>query len=600
MPQLFPLMVILMTGQAPVASQPRELPVEGRVLVRTFINLSGNTADDWIGAGIAETVATRVGADPGIVVTRDEGSGSQRVAGEAIPSQDVDYMLTGTYQRIGERIRLTARLIDLGDASIMRSTTVDGLADELFDLQDQLINTITPLLAGVGPRARSAATRGDRPSATRPPGAPVEPKTVSDTRRTAEFAAPSFTGVIDGPPPPIAPLTISRDAEGRATVRAVQLETPLRLDGTLDEGIYESVQPFSGFVQQQPDEGAPATEQTDVWVFFDTRNVYVAGRIWDSAPESRWIANEMQRDSFQLIQNEGFSVVLDTFYDRRNGVVFSVNPIGGFMDQQITDEGQPNMDWNPVWDARTGRFPGGWTVEMEIPFKSLRFPAGELQVWGLQVGRRIRWKNEWAYLTPVPISAGPGTFRISVAATLTGIEVPRGNRTFEIKPYAIGSLATDLNASPQISNQGDGAFGVDAKYGVTQNLVADLTYNTDFAQVEVDEQQVNLTRFSLFFPEKREFFLEGRGIFDFGTGARFGGGGGAADDRARTRSSEVAMPPRCSSAVVSGWRADKRCRFAGVDDSPAKLVTSPSAPSTSRPTTHLGWRPWPPTSRYCG
>ena len=155
---------------------------------------------------------------------------------------------------------------------------------------------------------------------------------------------------------------------------------------------------------------------------------------------------------------------------------------------------------------------------MEIPFKSIRFRPGLEQVWGLQLGRRIRWKNEYAYLTPVAISAGPGLFRLSAAGTLAGLEVPSGNRKFEIKPYAIGSLATDRNASPAITNELDGNAGVDLKYGVTQNLTADFTYNTDFAQVEVDEQQVNLTRFSLFFPEKREFFLESRGTFDFGQG----------------------------------------------------------------------------------
>ena len=197
----------------------------------------------------------------------------------------------------------------------------------------------------------------------------------------------------------------------------------------------------------------------------------------------------------------------------------------------------PNADWNPIWDVRTGRFDGGWTVEMEIPFKSIRFRPGASQIWGLQMGRHIRWKNERTYLSAVPASAGPGEFRLSEAGTLTGVEVGEDNRTFEIKPYAIGSLATDVNAVPRISNNGDGDFGVDVKYGVTDNLTADFTYNTDFAQVEVDEQQVNLTRFSLFFPEKREFFLEGRGIFDFGrgvsifrggpgSGGRPGGGGG--------------------------------------------------------------------------
>ena len=328
---------------------------------------------------------------------------------------------------------------------------------------------------------------------------------------------------IDGPPPPVAPATIARDAAGRATVRAVALEAPLAIDGTLDERVYAEVAPLTGFVQQVPDVGAPATERTEAWVFYDTEHLYVGARLWDSAPESRWVANEMQRDSFQLINNDGFSVGLDTFYDRRNGVSFMVNPIGGFMDMQITDEGNPNLDWNPIWDVATGRFEGGWTAEMKIPFKSLRFQPGTTQLWGFQLSRSVRWKNESSYLTPVPISGGPGMFRLSAAGTLTGIEVPAGNRTFEIKPYGIASMATDLTAVPLIRNAGDGDVGVDVKYGLTQNLTADFTYNTDFAQVEVDEQQVNLTRFSLFFPEKREFFLEGRGIFDFGRGFTFGG-----------------------------------------------------------------------------
>ena len=188
--------------------------------------------------------------------------------------------------------------------------------------------------------------------------------------------------------------------------------------------------------------------------------------------------------------------------------------------------GIPTSTGNPIWDVRTGRFDGGWTIEMEIPFKSLRFPQGASQVWGLQFARRIRRKSESTFLTPVPIQSVPGEMRISAAGTLTGVEVPPGSRRFEVKPYAIGSLATDVNAVPLVSNDGDGDVGFDVKYGLTQNLTADVTYNTDFAQVEVDEQQVNLTRFSLFFPEKREFFLESRGTFDFGRGARFGGGGG--------------------------------------------------------------------------
>ena len=441
------------------------------------------------------------------------------------------WIVKGGYQRVGDRMRITARVVEVATAMVVHTAIVDGTVTELFALQDRLSADLRrglPAVGGAGPASAAART----PTISAPANADVgtaAPAAVSATTAPGGSGfAVAPAGLIDGPPPPAPPETIARDATGRATVRAVRLDEPLRLDGTLDERTYEMVRPFSGFIQQLPNAGDPATERTEAWVFYDAQSVYVGARLWDAAPESEWIANEMQRDSFQMINNDTFSVAFDTFYDRRNGVGFMVNPIGGFYDYQITDEGNPNSDWNPVWDVRTGRFDGGWTVEMEVPFKSLRYRPGASQIWGLQLGRRIRHKNEETYLTPVAISAGPGMFRLSAAGTLTGVEVQRGSRTFEIKPYAIGSLATDVNAVPLVSNEGDGDFGLDVKYGVTQDLTADFTYNTDFAQVEVDEQQVNLTRFSLFFPEKREFFLEGRGIFDFGRGARLGGfsGGG--------------------------------------------------------------------------
>ena len=334
--------------------------------------------------------------------------------------------------------------------------------------------------------------------------------------------------MIDGPPPPVAPQVMNRDAGGRTTVRAIQLTEGIRLDGALDEPVYHTVPPITNFLQQVPVEGAPATEKTEAWIMFDETNIYVAARVHDSAPESEWVANEMRRDTSQLRQNDTFTVFFDTFYDRRNGFNFYTNPLGARADQQFTNEGNPNGDWNPVWDVRTGRFDGGWTVEMEIPFKTLRYRSGSPQVWGVQIRRAIRRKNEWVYLTRIPISAGggrgsAGIFRVSAAGTLVGLQTPSAGRTIEIKPYAIGGVTTDRQSIPIRENDGSGNFGGDVKLGITENLTADLTYNTDFAQVEVDEQQVNLTRFSLFFPEKRDFFLEGRGIFGFargGVGAR--------------------------------------------------------------------------------
>ena len=214
---------------------------------------------------------------------------------------------------------------------------------------------------------------------------------------------------------------------------------------------------------------------------------------------------------------EYVGILLDTFYDRRNAVELVVNPLGGRMDGQITDERAWNGDWNPVWNVRTGRFAGGWTFEAEIPFRSLRYRPGRAQTWGFNVERRVAWKNEYSTLVPLPASWGFGAImQVSQAATLVGLEAPSGGLNLEVKPYATGELNGVRTTDPAIAYDAAPDAGLDVKYGVTQNLVADLTVNTDFAQVEADEQQINLTRFSLYFPEKREFFLENQGIFAFG------------------------------------------------------------------------------------
>jgi hypothetical protein len=227
--------------------------------------------------------------------------------------------------------------------------------------------------------------------------------------------------------------------------------------------------------------------------------------------------------------------MFDTFYDRRNGFMVYANPIGARNDYSIVDEATPNRDWNPVWAVAPGRFDGGWTMEMAIPFKSLRYRSGPNQIWGLQLRRSIRHLNEWTYLSPVPaFLAGPqGLNRVSAAGTLVGLDLPPAGSNVELKPYGTASSTTDRVTTPNVTDRTADA-GLDLKYGLTANLTADITFNTDFAQVEVDEQQVNLTRFSLFFPEKREVFLEGRGVFEFGTGGRgsaFGGGGGGGSGR---------------------------------------------------------------------
>ena len=521
------------------------------VAVFRFANITREAADDWIGVGIAETVMADLDTRAVVSVisqepipsadgVSDDTAEPALAAGRRLGAR---WVVTGGYQRAGDQLRITGRLLEIESGSVLSAAKVDGSFDQLFDLQDRIAAELTVGLLGPAGRAASIATRGGTPAATgrRPatgttstPGAAGGTATPASAAGAVAAVVPARVpppGVIDGPPPPLPPEVISRDAQGRVTIRAVRLSEGIRLDGNLDEEVYRTVPPITDYVQNVPDVGQPATERTETWVLFDGSNLYIAARCYDSAPSSEWVADEMRRDSRQLRQNDTFGLMLDTFYDRRNGLTFYTNPLGAIADFETTNEGNPNSDWNPVWDVRTGRFDGGWTVEMEIPFKSLKYPAGVAQVWGIQLRRVVRRKNEWNYITRVPLSAAggqgsAGIFRVSAAATLTSLEVPTGSNTLEIKPYAIGGVTTDRMADPVVDNDRSGDFGLDVKYGVTQNLTADFTYNTDFAQVEVDEQQVNLTRFSLFFPEKREFFLEGRGIYDFGRSGGFGGGGG--------------------------------------------------------------------------
>ena len=331
---------------------------------------------------------------------------------------------------------------------------------------------------------------------------------------------------IDGPAPPEAPEVVARDAEGRVIVRAVRLAEPLVLDGLLRDPIYSQVRAISDFVQQEPHEGEAATERTELWIFFDSTTLYLSVRCLDSQPD-RIIANEMRRDG-NIFQNDNVQFVLDTFYDRRSGLSFQTNALGALRDQEISDERTTNNDWNTVWDVRAARTDDGWSAEFAIPFKSLRYRESGPQTWGINLQRVVRSKNERSFLSGVPASyGGRGINKLSSAATLVGLEVPAQGRNLELKPYAISGLTTNRLATPVVSNDLSGDAGIDVKYGLTRGLTADFTYNTDFAQVEEDEQQVNLTRFSLFFPEKRDFFLEGQGIFGFGP-SREGGFSGAA------------------------------------------------------------------------
>ena len=313
----------------------------------------------------------------------------------------------------------------------------------------------------------------------------------------------------------------AQDDRGRITIRATR--ATINIDGNLDEEIYGRVAPIDHFIQQEPNEGAASTEKTLAWLFFDDNNFYVAVRNYDSAPE-RLVANELRRDNFNTYQNDNISISIDPLYTRRSGVFFQTNALGAQRDQEVQDERSNNQDWNTIWRTRSRILEDGWSMEFAIPFTSLRFRDAGPQVWGFNLRRVIRWKNEHVSIAPIPASAGTrAMYKFDIMATVVGVDVPSVRRPVDFKPYAIAASTTNLSGPEPFRNDPSADAGFDVKYSLTNSLVADFTYRTDFAQVEEDQQQVNLTRFSLFFPEKREFFLEGQGLFSFGGEQRGGG-----------------------------------------------------------------------------
>ena len=400
----------------------------------------------------------------------------------------------------------------------------------------------------------------------------------------AQPAPPLDLPQIFGPPPPAPPAVIARDASGGVTVRAVRIDTPLRIDGRLDEAVYDRIEAMSDFIQNDPAEGAPASEKTEIWLLFDRENVYVVARCWETRPD-RIMASEMRRDNIRIVRDDNFAWSFDPFYSRRNGVLFEVSAVGGRLDAEVVNESQLNMDWNPVYDVAVGRFEGGWVMETALPFKSLRYPGAGPQIWGFQARRVNRWRNESSYLTPLSAAQGMrGHFRASLAATLVGIDAPEASRLVELKPYAIGDVTTDATSGASPASDLGGDVGIDIKYGVTQGLTADFTANPDFAQVEADEQQINLTRFSLFFPEKREFFLENQGTFGFGGGSTSGRLAGVSDTPILFYSRRIGLHQTREVPLRAGGRLTGR---AGLWTLGALNIQAGALPFEDEPTSDL-------------
>ena len=314
----------------------------------------------------------------------------------------------------------------------------------------------------------------------------------------------------------------AKNAGQKKTVTALRVETTITVDGELDEPAWELAEPATDFIQQNPRTGQPSSERTEVRLLYDDENFYIGVYCFDSAGREGLVVNHVGRDS-PGFDDDIFGILLDTFQDHRNGFVFNTNPQGAKSDSQVGGNGSSyNRDWDAVWHVQSKITEAGWQAEIAIPFTSLRFHQAEDHDWGINFSRRIRRKNEETHWSPIPRPFGLS--RVSVAGTLQGIRGLRPGKNLQVKPYLSAPVVRlegdDVDFKPEV--------GLDVKYGVSSQLTLDLTVNTDFSQVEADNQQINLTRFSLFFPEKREFFLENASIFQFarqGARRRVGGRG---------------------------------------------------------------------------
>ena len=320
---------------------------------------------------------------------------------------------------------------------------------------------------------------------------------------------------------------------GFPLARAFLVDGAPEIDGdVLGEAIWDDIVPATGFLQNTPDEGQPASERTEVRIIYTEDTVYFGIVCYVSDP-STIIVSDSRRDS-SLNDTDSFQIIIDTYLDKQNGFLFGTNPAGLEYDGQVTNEGQGGgrfgggvvrrsgsqqqrgsgggftVNWDGVWQVDAEFSELGWTAEIAIPFRTLRYPSGDVQTWGLNFQRNIRSRNEQSYWAPLPRQFR--LHRLSLAGELQGIEVPP-QRNLKLTPYVLGQA---LRRTDDTKTTALGDFGADLKYSITPSVTLDLTYNTDFAQVEVDDQQVNLDRFNLFFPEKRPFFLENAGLFSVG------------------------------------------------------------------------------------
>ena len=535
------------------------------VAVVPFTNLSQRPDDEWVGAGIAETVATDLrhhdwsvlGANAvAKALAAHPSPGSDSGANAALlgtlKALGVRSLVDGSLQQLDGLLRITIRIVDVGTGKVTHSAKVDGAASDLFALQDEVVATLTERLArsvdvrdAPLPMSLSPGTAArEAPPATLSPGTVTGTLTVDPTHRAANAPVPSFRqgnrrgGFAIG---------------GRPTAVALRTSQPPAIDGRLDDAVWSEATPITNFVQTSPVEGAPGTEDTEVWIAYDRDNLYLAFYAHYADPDIIR-ANRAERD--QSMGDDRMSVLFDPFLDQQRAYQFSVNGYGVPGDSIVNAGGRGSRSrssvgrsssgsssggsssgsgggssgggsssgfgirgdrsWDALFDARGGLVEDGWTAEMSIPFKSLRYPArpaGKPHRWGFQISRNIREKSESLVWSPVSRDIAGQLTQMGV---LDGLSDLSTSRNLELLPTFTGLQTGALDRTAGSFHEGDplGEVGIGIKYGVTSNLTMDFTYNPDFSQIESDRPQIEVNqRFALFYPEQRPFFLEGQEIF---------------------------------------------------------------------------------------
>lgn len=338
---------------------------------------------------------------------------------------------------------------------------------------------------------------------------------------------------------PLASAEPQEHDTGQRTVRAYRVTNPPELDGIVDEPVWLRMEPARDFVQREPNEGQPASEPTEVRFGFDDNNLYIGIICFDSEPDGI-VITQNRRDG-ALRDTDSIEILLDTFHDHQNAVIFGTSPTGIEYDGQVSKAGQGrggagaparaggqggssggaqrggssafNLNWDGVWKVRSRITARGWESEMVIPFKTLRYRLGAGKAWGVNITRNLRRRNEQSYW--FPLTRAFSLYQIEMAGDLEGLELKR-HRNLKLLPYVLAGLDQNYNRATGQSKFARDA-GLDVKYSLSSSMTLDATFNTDFAQVEVDDEQINLSRFDLFFPEKRPFFLENAGTFEFGS-----------------------------------------------------------------------------------